>query len=1546
MVRVDPLAVFSEPTRRWFNAAFAAPTDVQAAAWPRIQAGADVLAVAPTGSGKTLAAFLCAIDRCLTPREESGVRVLYISPLKALAVDVERNLRAPLSGIATQCELLGLPAPHISVALRTGDTPTQERRVMARRPPDVLITTPESLFLMLTSATRSILAGVESVIIDEVHAIAGSKRGAHLAVSLARLDHLAGRRIPRVGLSATVRPTHVAAQFLGGDVPVEILEQGSAKEWELTIQVPVEDLGELGTGPGPDGSPTASIWPHVEARIVDLIEEHRSTIVFANSRRLAERLTARLNEIHAERIGASPEGAPGNRPPAELMAQAGSTLGAEPVLARAHHGSVSKEQRAHIEDDLKTGRLRAVVATSSLELGIDMGAVDLVIQVEAPPSVASGLQRVGRAGHQVGAVSTGVVLPKYRSDLLTSAVVVQRMRSGAIEELRIPANPLDVAAQQIVACVAMDDWPAADLLALLRRTAPFAELTPAVYEAVVEMLAGRYPSDAFAELRPRIVWDRGDDLLTARPGAQQLAVTSGGTIPDRGLFGVHIVGGGRVGELDEEMVYESRVGDIFALGASSWQIIEITHDRVNVVPAGGSPGRLPFWRGDNLGRPAELGRAIGEFTRHVSEMPADLARAHLADLGLDAWAGTNLVAYLAEQSAASHLPTDRTIVVERTRDELGDWRLTVLSPFGAQVHAPWALLARERLSRRFGVDAAVLHGDDGIVARLPDLPDDEWLTDATACLFPEPDQVESDVTRLIGGSALFASRFRECASRALLLPRPRPGRRAPLWQQRQRSAQLLQIAAEHPTFPIVLEAVRECVKDVYDLPSLVSLMASVQERRIRVIEVTPPSASPFARSLLFGYVSEYLYEGDSPLAERRAAALTLDPSLLGELLGQTDLRDLLEPDAIAQVVAQIQHLTVERRARGPEDAVDMLRSLGPLGTADAGLRGVEPEWLEELEAQRRVLRTRVAGRDVWAVVEDAARLRDGLGAPMPAGVADAHLRPVEDPLADLISRYSRTHGPFTVDDVVRDLGLPPAVVAHRLSMSRAAGRIIEGWFIPDVPGPQWCHPDVLRLIKRRSVAMLRQQIEPVSQAALATFLPRWQSIGRHSSTRLRGPDGVLLAVRAMAGVPVPASALEESILPLRVTGYTAGMLDELTSAGEVLWTGSAPLPGGDGWIALAPADVGFLLPRASDPPTDLVALELLELLRSGGGWFVADLRNRMTSPGIVPGHLEQALLELLWAGLVSNDTIEPVRAMLDGSRGRRRRSTAGVGRRSRRPARGRYADLWRRPPEEAVAGSNARGVEPSGTAAARSPTARAGITPELPGRWFALPAEMPPQEVVAVARAEAHLDRLGIVTRGAVLASGDPGGFASAYRTLSAMEERGRVQRVYAIEGLGASQFALTGVVDQVRAVERELADGQSDHVVLASADPANPYGAALEWPASDWAGGPGAPHRPSRGAGCHVVLMGGHPVLYVERGGHTLLTFTRDSATDPESSEQLATAARLLHDAVKSGTVGALTITRVNGSPVMEPGGSDHVRRALEAAGFGLTPRGYRVPR
>jgi ATP-dependent Lhr-like helicase len=707
----DVLDRFSPATAAWFRGSFSAPTAAQEGAWEAISSGRHALVVAPTGSGKTLSAFLWALDRLASepvPEERlRRCRVLYVSPMKALAVDVERNLRSPLVGIRHAATRLGLPEPDITVAVRSGDTPADERRAFARTPSDVLITTPESLFLLLTSAAREALAGVETVILDEVHAIAGTKRGAHLALSLERLDALLARPAQRIGLSATVRPVEEVARFLAGGRPVDVVQPPSTKQWDLKVVVPVPDLAEIGqptgdlSGAASGHEQRTSIWPHVEERIVDLVAAHTSTLVFSNSRRLAERLTSRLNEIWQERTeaaadpGAADAAGPA-RTPAQVMAQAGASAGAPAVLARAHHGSVSKEQRASIEEDLKSGHLPAVVATSSLELGIDMGAVDLVVQVESPPSVASGLQRVGRAGHQVGAVSRGVLFPKFRGDLVQTAVVVERMLAGEIEALHVPNTPLDVLAQQVVAMCALDEWTVDDVLALARRSAPYATLTRPVLESVLDMLAGRYPSEEFAELRARITWDRLADTLTGRRGAQRLAVTSGGTIPDRGLYAVFLATGEgpgrRVGELDEEMVYESRVGDLFTLGTSTWRIEDITHDRVLVTPAPGQPGRLPFWKGDSLGRPAELGRAVGAFVREVEALTPDAARTRVMAAGLDDWAADNLLTYLREQrEATGHVPDDRTIVVERFRDELGDWRVAIHSPFGAQVHAPWAL---------------------------------------------------------------------------------------------------------------------------------------------------------------------------------------------------------------------------------------------------------------------------------------------------------------------------------------------------------------------------------------------------------------------------------------------------------------------------------------------------------------------------------------------------------------------------------------------------------------------------------------------------------------------------------------------------------------------------------------------------------------------------------------------------------------------------------------------------------------------------------------
>ncbi|WP_323794118.1 DNA glycosylase AlkZ-like family protein, partial [Nocardioides sp.] len=1045
----------------------------------------------------------------------------------------------------------------------------------------------------------------------------------------------------------------------------------------LPVVVPVEDMTSPGAfrEPGSDAADpgaagegddtgNASIWPHVEESVVDLIEAHTSTIVFANSRRLAERLTARLNEIATARTAAregravTPELVGG--PPAQVMAQSGSTRdtggpeGTETVIAKAHHGSVSKEQRALIEDDLKRGRLPAVVATSSLELGIDMGAVDLVVQIESPPSVASALQRVGRAGHQVGEVSRGVLYPTHRGDLAQTAVAVERMRTGGIEAMRIPANPLDVLAQQVVAATALEAVDVDELYAPVRRSAPFAHLPRSAYDATLDLLAGRYPSDEFAELRPRIVWDRVTGTLTGRPGAQRLAVTSGGTIPDRGLFGVFLVGGSekgpgrRVGELDEEMVYESRVGDIFALGATSWRIEDITHDRVLVTPAPGVPGRLPFWKGDSLGRPAELGAAIGAYTRELGAMPRAKAETRAREDGLDEWAAGNLVSYLHEQLEATQvLPSDTTLLVERFRDELGDWRLVVHSPYGTPVHAPWALAINARLRERYGVDGQALASDDGIVIRIPDTDAEPPSGDLIVFDADELDQI---VTTEVGGSALFAARFRECAARALLLPRRDPGRRSPLWQQRQRAAALLEVASKYPSFPIVLEAVRECLQDDYDLPALTALMRSIERREVQVTDIATTSPSPYARSLLFGYVAQFVYEGDSPIAERRAAALSLDQGLLAELLGRAELRELLDPDVLAEVEDELQRLAPKRQARSAEGVVDLVRLIGPLSDAEVRERttgDVDVDAaLAELTAARRLVSVRMAGVERWAVVEDVGRLRDGLGVPVPPGTPEVFGESVDDPLADLVARFARSHGPFTTAQVADRLGLGAAVARHTLQRLSGQGRVLDGEFRPAGSGDEWCDAEVLRTLRRRSLARLRKEVEPVEPAALARFLGAWQHVGG----KLRGVDGVVTVIDQLAGCPVPASALEPLILASRVRDYEPSYLDELTAAGEVIWAGHGSLPGSDGWVSLHLADQAQLtLPDRAPLEAAEIQEAVLAALEPGGAWFFRQLADTVRSAlgqlSLTDQALSAALWDLVWAGRVSNDTLTPLRAL-------------------------------------------------------------------------------------------------------------------------------------------------------------------------------------------------------------------------------------------------------------------------------------------------------------
>jgi ATP-dependent Lhr-like helicase len=1514
----NPLDRLAPATREWFEGSFASATPAQTGAWDGVAGDEHVLVVAPTGSGKTLAAFLTAIDRLMHVDDSEGTRVLYISPLKALAVDIERNLRSPLVGITQAAARRGDAYREVTVGVRSGDTTQRDRRALISRPPDILITTPESLFLMLTSAARETLRTVETVIVDEIHAVAGTKRGAHLALSLERLDALLTTPAKRIGLSATVRPHEEVARFLGGSARVQVVAPDAATRLQLEVVVPVdmtnlpigraEPGGRAAAEPRPSATEErapASIWPHVEHSILERVLEHRSTIVFVNSRGVAERLTARINEAYAEQLGSTDEQPVAKRVPAQVMGGSSQASGAEAVLARAHHGSVSKEQRALIEDDLKSGRLRCVVATSSLELGIDMGAVDLVVQVSTPPSVASGLQRVGRAGHQVGELSRGVVFPTSRQDLLGAAVTTSRMQQGLIERLDIPSNPLDILAQQTVAATALDSIEVEEWFELVRRSAPFATLPRSAFDATLDLLSGRYPSDEFAELRPRLVWDREAGTLTGRPGAQRLAVTSGGTIPDRGMFAVTLAAGTeesgsrKVGELDEEMVYESRINDVFALGATSWRIQEITHDRVVVTPAFGQPARLPFWKGDSVGRPFELGEAIGGFVREASALSPTRLAERTSGVGLSARASDNLAAYLRDQrEATGQIPSDRTLVVERFRDELGDWRVVLHSPYGRRVHAPWALAVASRIIERYGIDGSVVASDDGIVARIPDTETEPPGADLFVF---DADDLDKIVTEEVGSSALFASRFRECAARALLLPRRNPGSRAPLWQQRQRSAQLLDVARKYPTFPILLETARECLQDVYDLPALTGLTRRLASRDIQIVEVTTERASPFAQTLLFGYVAAFLYEGDTPLAERRASALTLDPSLLAELLGRAELRELLDPDVLERTELELQRLTDDRRAKDVEGVADLLRMLGPLSVVEVAARlqddlaaQAEP-WLNELQDARRAIAVNIAGEERWAVVEDAGRLRDALGTSLPLGIAEAHLQAPADPLTDLISRFTRTHGPFTTDEVSTHFGIGAAVALQVLQRLARDGRLTEGEFRPQATGTEWVEPGVLRRLRSRSLAAARHQVEPVDPSTFARFLPSWQGVGGP----LRGTDGVLSAIDQLAGIALPASAWESLILPARVRDYSPAMLDELTSAGEVVWSGAGSLPGNDGWVQLHPADLVLRAAAGSPWEPEPLHTAISAALDGGGAFLFRQLTEAIEGDDLDDRAVAQALWDLVWSGQVSNDTFAPIRTLV--GRGGAHRTT--------RPA-----------PRARIHGR-------------RGPALRVALQgpPTVSGRWFALNETVSDPTRLQLARTEALLGRYGVVTRGSVMAEQTPGGFAGVYRVLRELEQTGACLRGYYIDTLGAAQFASPATVDRIRAHARDDDQPTSDlALTLAATDPANPFGAALPWPArSDES----IKHRPARKAGSLVVMHDGHAVLYLERGGKKALVFDSHPV-------RLAAAAASLAQTVRSRRVNRLSVETADGQPVS----TTALGEALREAGFERTPKGLRL--
>lgn len=1546
----SPLEPFHPAVREWFTSSFHAPTRAQALGWPAIATGEWTLIFAPTGSGKTLTAFLWALDRLMfspPPKKERRCRVVYVSPLKALAVDVERNLRAPLAGIANLAASRGDRFVMPEIAIRTGDTPQQERARFLRDPADILITTPESLYLMLTSNARESLRGVETIVVDEIHALVPNKRGAHLALSLERLARNVEKPPQRIGLSATQRPLDEVARFLGGceidasagrqagksrkaaasrsrrasaqaadpaesvhdefagqSKPrfrsVTIVNTEEKKRLSLQVEVPVEEMAKLGeatgiaSGPAWNGPARASIWPAIHPRLLELIRSHRSTLIFVNSRRLAERLAGALNELAGE------------------------------TLVQAHHGSIARAQRIEIEDNLKSGKLPALVATSSLELGIDMGAIDLVIQIEAPPSIASGMQRIGRASHQVGAVSEGIIFPKFRGDLVACAAVTRAMHEGRIEPTRYPRNPLDVLAQQVVAMVAMDDWSADDLFAAIRAAAPFAELSRGAFDGVLDMLSGLYPSDEFAELRPRLTWDRATNALTARAGAKRVAITSGGTIPDRGLFGVFLAGAekgsARVGELDEEMVFESHAGETFMLGASTWRIEEITHDRVVVSPAPGQPGKMPFWKGDSAERTVPFGEEIGSLIRELRSIKRGEAVKLLSKRhDLDRLAAENLLQYLDDQAEATTVvPNDEAIVVERVVDELGDWRVCVLTPFGGRIHAPWAMAATAKIRAELAIDVETMWSDDGFIIRFPetDVPPRAEL------VIPEPDEIEQLVVRQLGSSSLFAAKFREAAARALLLPKMNPHRRAPLWQQRKRAYDLLQVASRFGSFPMILEAYRECLRDVFDVPALVGIIRRISQRSIRVVTADTQKPSPFAGSLLFRYVANFIYDGDAPLAERRAQALAIDQSQLRELLGEPELRELLDPAALERAELELQHLEERRKAKTVDGIHDLLLRIGDLSADEIAARANAPAIATSggfaegkdpvaaaiafLAKQRRIIETSIARQKRFIAVEDSSRYRDSLGAPLPSGIAERFLEPVADPVGDLVMRYARTHAPFTPQEVANRYGLGIAVVTAALERFVERGRLTEGEFRPGGTQREWCDTEVLRSIRQRSLARLRREVEPAQPAALARLMVSWQGVTK----KRRGLDALLEVIESLQGYPMAASIFETEILAARIEDYRPSDLDTLTSAGEVVWVGVEPLGERDGRIALylssnlaaipprdrslgpsVPQSLGGKPRQAAEKPRnretekpESIEDRVLAYLQSHGASFFPQIQ---ASIGGFANDVVDALWTLVWQGFVTNDTFHALRAMT----------------RSVPAAR--------------------RTISPRG--AFRS---RQTAPPSTQGRWSVVPQFSIDTTTRANALAHQLLARYGVVTREAAPGEGITGGFSAVYPVLKAMEEAGRIRRGYFVAGLGATQFATGGALDLLRSY-RDAPD-EPETVMLAATDPASPYGSIVKWPESRFA--------LTRSVGASVIMVDGVLACYVSRGEKQIFVFLPED--EPSRSIVARQVAKALASLVQAGVRRALLITEVDDAPVAKSA----IAPFLVEAGFAPSSLGYQL--
>jgi ATP-dependent helicase Lhr and Lhr-like helicase len=1543
---MTPLEAFSAPVRTWFTQTFGTPTPPQAEGWPAIQRGEHVLILAPTGSGKTLAAFLCGLDAIFgelagPQAAPAGVRLLYVSPLKALNNDIDRNLRAPLAGIRAAAERQGQPLPPLSVAVRTGDTPGHLRAQMVKHPPHILITTPESLYLMLTSPrAREMFRSVRTVILDEIHTLAGNKRGAHLALSLERLAHLAAQPIQRIGLSATIRPLDEAARFLGGQHggvprPVTIVNASYRKPLDLSVVTVVEDFRDL---------PGDTIWPSVVPRVLDDIRRHTTTLIFANNRRLAERTADRLNaQLAAEQGEEIPPGSTEALAPGGLARDRGIfAIGAEGPI-RAHHGSMSKDARLQMEEDLKAGRLPALVGTSSLELGIDIGAVDVVVQLQSPKSVSQGLQRVGRSGHLVGQTSKGRIYATFREDLLEAAAIARGMLEGDVELTRTPRNPLDVLAQQIVAMVAVDDWPVAALYELVRGAYPYADLPLAGFHSVLDMLTGKYSLDLggaiggpAASLRPKIAWDRSSDRLTALPGSRMLALSNAGTIPDTGAYGVYLGDGKtRIGELDEEFVFETRIGDVFLLGSNVWRVTGISDDRLLVADAAGATPRMPFWNGDYPYRPYELGLRIGRFRGElaarigpISAAPPEgrrPARAEVEawlqrDYALDATSARSLVAHVERQlDAVGVIASDRTVVVESFQNSAGDGYVVIHSPFGGRVNGAWALALMSALREHSGVTPEAQTNDDGIIFRFPQ-SDPAFPVDLMRQMTPEAARQRLLVE--LPDSAVFGARFRMNAGRALLLPRARAGKRTPFWLQRLRARDLLALVKHKGwrEFPILVETYRDCMQDVFDLPHLEALLAGIQDGRVRVLPIATSVPSPVAASLLYNFVSIYLYEWDAPKAERQLQAMSLS-ALLGEggraSLGSAELSDLLQPEAVAEYVARASRQAPGYQARTLEELAFSLREVGDMTPDEvAGASTADgPALMAALVEQGRAVQMTVLGQPRWVAADLAADyvaafgLEPASASPRSSDAADRVPQP-ESAAASILLRYLRRSGPVTRDAVLARYPFAPAWLTAELDRLACTGQIIAGRFSgPDVD--EYCEAQSLDHMRRRTLSLLRQAVQPVGPYAYAHFLARWQHA--HPAARLAGAVGLQQILDQLSGLALAAELWQRQVLPARLVGFSPSDLPALAAEGEWVWAAA----GSRERIRFFRRGQGALF---LDTPEDgLAALSeraraVYDFLKAEGASFEADLRAGL---GLSNGAVAEALAELAAAGLVTHDRLDSLRAGLtpEPEAPARRRPLSPLeselaqrlGERKRPLTTSRY-----RAAKQRVAARIQAQLEAKAASAQAAPQAPAGRWSLLhrPGVLGpALAAEERPARI-----AQVLLARYGVVTRESLERESASWDWADLYPVFQRLELRGEVRRGYFVAGLPGVQFALPEAVEQLRAAPDEAV------VILNAADPANVFGGEFHDVDTP---------RFARLPSTHVALIGGQPLLVFEDNGSRLTSLP---GAAPEELQRALSAYLQRPYGPRRVSVAAW-----NGEPI---GHSPH-RALLRHLGFQNTPSG-----